>query len=441
MLKYLFFILSLMLICFNYWMVIFSMLIFFLLFSLSSMNLFLINNVISWLGMDVLSMSMIFLTVWICFLMLLTSMEIFKKNNFFCFYMINFMLLFLFLVLTFISMDLFIFYFFFESSMLPVLFLIVGWGYQPERIQAGVYLIFYTLFASLPLMMSIFFIFKNNYSMFFWFNLSIYSGILYLFMILSFLVKMPMYFVHLWLPKAHVEGPVTGSMILAGVMLKLGGYGLMRVMSYLISLSLKFNIWWIVISLIGGVYVSVMCLHLMDLKLLIAYSSVVHMSLVIGGIMTLNYFGFTGSLGLMVGHGLCSSGLFYLINLIYERVGSRSLMIIKGMINLLPSLTMWWFLMLSSNIAAPPSLNLLGEISLFISILMWSKMSMVLIMLISFFSACYSIYVFSFSQHGMILKSLYFLKMINSRENLILLLHWVPLNLLILKVDYFYFWL
>nr|YP_009440930.1 NADH dehydrogenase subunit 4 [Hydromanicus wulaianus]AHC32060.1 NADH dehydrogenase subunit 4 [Hydromanicus wulaianus] len=437
MLKYLFFSGGFFFLGGNFWMVLFSMIILFYLVMMANVNIFMFNNMFSWMGLDFISLLMISLSIWICFLMILTSIYIFENKFFHKLFILNMNFLLFFLLLTFISMDLFMFYFFFESSILPVLFMVIGWGYQPERIQAGIYLIFYTLFASLPMLMGIFFTYKVFNSMDLFFFLDTNNIIMYFLMVTAFLVKMPMYLVHLWLPKAHVEGPVSSSMILAGVMLKLGGYGLIRFLKLVVLFSVKMSIFWMIISLMGGVYISIMCLHMMDLKLLIAYSSVVHMSLVIGGLVSLNYFGMVGSLMLMVGHGLCSSGLFVLINILYERLGSRSMLINKGLINMFPVLSLWWFLLLSSNMAAPPSLNLFGEISLMMSIISWSKWNLILLMMISFFSASYSIYVFTGSQHGSLLKGVNFMKMINFREILILFLHWVPLNLIIFKMDYF----
>nr|YP_009459929.1 NADH dehydrogenase subunit 4 [Cheumatopsyche campyla]YP_009459942.1 NADH dehydrogenase subunit 4 [Cheumatopsyche analis]AUT18194.1 NADH dehydrogenase subunit 4 [Cheumatopsyche campyla]AUT18207.1 NADH dehydrogenase subunit 4 [Cheumatopsyche analis] len=425
---------------FNYWSLIYLLIILIFMLGVTNINIFMFSSLTEMLGLDVLSFNMVFLSLWVCLLMLMVSYNIYFTNMFYKFYILNMFVLMLSLILTFSMTDLFFFFITFEVSILPVLFIIIGWGYQPERMQAGIYLVFYTMFGSLPLLMSIFYVYNSIYSMDFFFFFNFNNLILYFCLIFAFLIKMPMFLVHLWLPKAHVEGSIASSMILAGVMLKLGGYGMLRVFKLVELISLKFNIIWFVISLMGGVLISLMCLHLMDLKLLIAYSSVVHMSLVIGGIMTLNYWGFMGGLVLMIGHGLCSSGLFVLIGFMYDRLGSRSMMVNKGLINLIPNLTFWWFLFLSSNMAAPPSLNLLGEISLFISIISWSKVNILIMFFLSFFSACYSIYVFIFSQHGMVLKSIYFLKLINLREYLILFMHWVPLNILILKTDLFLNW-
>nr|YP_010954688.1 NADH dehydrogenase subunit 4 [Dorcus davidis]WMW30073.1 NADH dehydrogenase subunit 4 [Dorcus davidis] len=398
-------------------------------------------NISYFLGVDLLSYIMILLSFWICSLMVMASEGIFKSNYFTSMYLMTLLILLISLFCTFASMNLFVFYLFFEFSLIPTLILIVGWGYQPERIQAGVYLLFYTLIASLPMMVSIFYYYNLYGSLdFFFFFKSVEFLMFYLCMSTVFLVKMPMYFVHLWLPKAHVEAPVSGSMILAGVMLKLGGYGFMRLMQMMIPLAIKVNLIFIVIGLMGGFFVSLICLRQGDVKSLIAYSSVAHMGLVLGGIMTLNYWGLSGSLVMMVAHGLCSSGLFCLANISYERLGSRSLYLNKGLINLMPSMSLWWFLLSSSNMAAPPSLNLLGEIMLINSLISWSFFCMIFLSLISFFSAAYSLFLYAYSQHGKLFSGLYSFSMGSVREYLLMFLHWFPLNIIILKGEFLVLW-
>jgi NADH-ubiquinone oxidoreductase chain 4 len=156
----------------------------------------------------------------------------FSNKSLFLFLSVNFFIL-LFLVLSFIRAKIINFYIFFEASLIPIFLLIIGWGYQPERLQAGIYILFYTLFASLPLILVILFL-KSEveyfYERFNIFSINYLNNLILVIIILAFLVKLPMFFFHLWLPKAHVEAPVAGSMILAGVLLKLGGYGLWRLL-------------------------------------------------------------------------------------------------------------------------------------------------------------------------------------------------------------------
>nr|QIV24544.1 NADH dehydrogenase subunit 4 [Olethrius laevipennis] len=444
MMKFLVGLLFLIPLCFSgrYWLIqwVFFLLSFF--FMLSFSFNYLVMYLSYFLGCDFLSFSLILLSFWVCSLMILASEKIYKLGNYSQLFLLVMISLMLSLYLTFSSLNLFVFYLFFEISLIPTLFLIVGWGYQPERIEAGVYLLFYTLLVSLPMMISIFYYYERyseiNFGLMDW---GVDNVFMYVCMNGVFFVKIPMFLVHLWLPKAHVEAPVSGSMILAGIMLKLGGYGLLRVMKLFTEVGLKVNIFFIIISLVGGFFVSLICIRQSDVKSLVAYSSVAHMGLALGGIMTMNLWGFWGSLVLMLAHGLCSSGLFCLANITYERLGSRSLYLNKGFLNIIPSLSLWWFLLCSSNMAAPPSLNLLGEINLINSLVGYSWLSMIFLSLISFFSAVYSLFLYSFSQHGSYYSGVFSLYQGVSREYLLLFLHWVPLNFLILGGSCFSLWI
>nr|YP_010987444.1 NADH dehydrogenase subunit 4 [Macrotermes herus]WON65876.1 NADH dehydrogenase subunit 4 [Macrotermes herus] len=441
MLSFLCFLIFLIPLCFfsDLWWLVCSLLffVFFLMF-FSFPYFFCWGNLGYFFGCDLISYGLILLSLWICVLMILASESVFRFFYFPGFFLFVVIFLSVMLYCTFGSVSLLSFYVFFESSLIPTLFLILGWGYQPERVQAGIYLLFYTLLASLPLLVGILFVYSNLCSLCFFLLLGNgwSSGCLfYVCMVFAFLVSMPMFMVHLWLPKAHVEAPVSGSMILAGVLLKLGGYGLIRVFPLLFKFGSVYGFIWISLSLVGGVFVSLFCMRQTDLKSLIAYSSVAHMGMVIGGIMTLSYWGVCSSYVLMIAHGLCSSGLFCLSNISYERFGSRSLLVNSGLMNLMPSMTMWWFLLSSCNMAAPPSLNLLGEIGLLSSLVSWSWLLMSALVFLSFFSAAYTLYMYSYSQHGSIYSGLYTCSLGYVREFSLLFLHWFPLNIIILSVD------
>lgn len=360
-----------------------------------------------------------------------------EKNDFFK--GIVFLVLFIILINFFLSLDFLLFYFFFEISIIPTFLLIVYWGRNSERVRAGYYLIMYMLIASFPLLI---YIFKIGYVMgslkFYLLGIIIYHYEMriwgYMIIFIAFYIKLPIYLFHIWLPKAHVEAPVYGSIILAGVLLKMGGYGLIRLLSILIKVRIKFNYLIFSISIVGSLFVSLVCLVQIDIKRLVAYSSVVHINIILACIITLYKIGILRGYIVMVSHGLCSSGLFYIVNLYYSRTGRRLLFLNKGMIGKLPLISLWWFIFCVRNFSYPFSVNFIGELFILGVFVNWEERYIIFYMIICFFRRAYSLYLFAYIQHGegAIDKEWFFLRMF--KEFIILILHIYPLILLLLNL-------
>lgn len=396
---------------------------------------------------DVISYSLIVLTIWVTSIIILARSKVFLlgvKSKSFVYYVV--LLLFI-LVNCFISPNIFMFYIWFEASLIPTIILIIVWGYQPERVQASIYLIIYTVTASLPLLCILFLIMGESSSVLIPIFICVsipasipVSRIMWVILLGGFIVKLPLFTVHLWLPKAHVEAPIAGSMILAAILLKLGGYGILRIVSLLGASIPKVNLPIIGISLLGGVVTRAICLRQSDLKSLIAYSSVGHIGLILAGALRKSIWGIQASLAIMIAHGLRSSALFVMANINYEFSHTRRLFLTKGILVVMPILTIWWFLFSARNMAAPPSINLLREIILMTSVLSLSIYSLVFLGLISFLTAAYSLYIYTSTHHGSTWQISNSWTRLKTKEYSLILIHLIPIVMLILKSEVITSW-
>nr|UXB59403.1 NADH dehydrogenase subunit 4 [Cottus bairdii] len=403
-----------------------------------------------YMATDSLSTPLLVLTCWLLPLMILasqnhTASEPLNRQRM---YLTLLTSLQVFLILAFGATEIIMFYVMFEATLIPTLILITRWGNQTERLNAGVYFLFYTLAGSLPLLVALLLLQNSTGTLSLLtiqysdpVELSSYAHKLWWAgCLLAFLVKMPLYGVHLWLPKAHVEAPIAGSMILAAVLLKLGGYGMMRMVVMLEPLTKELSYPFIVLALWGVIMTGSICLRQTDLKSLIAYSSVSHMGLVVGGILIQTPWGFSGALILMIAHGLASSALFCLANTSYERTHSRTMLLARGLQMVLPLMTAWWFIASLANLALPPLPNLMGELMIITSLFNWSWWTIILTGAGTLITASYSLYMFLMSQRGPLPAHIIALDPSHTREHLLMTLHLLPLVLLILKPELIWGW-
>nr|YP_009104460.1 NADH dehydrogenase subunit 4 [Beringraja pulchra]AHA03932.1 NADH dehydrogenase subunit 4 [Beringraja pulchra]AKO71912.1 NADH dehydrogenase subunit 4 [Beringraja pulchra]AKO71925.1 NADH dehydrogenase subunit 4 [Beringraja pulchra]AKO71964.1 NADH dehydrogenase subunit 4 [Beringraja pulchra]AYJ22444.1 NADH dehydrogenase subunit 4 [Beringraja pulchra] len=402
------------------------------------------------LGVDPLSAPLLALTCWLLPLMLLASLkhlssEPHKRQQIYVSLLITLQAL---LITAFSATEMILFYIAFEATLIPTLIIITRWGNQTERLNAGVYFLFYTLAGSLPLLIALLTLQKDlgtlsmlilqypNYNN----PLSWTNKFWWVACLLAFLVKMPLYGVHLWLPKAHVEAPIAGSMILAAVLLKLGGYGMMRIIVVLNPLTKEMAYPFLILAIWGIVMTSSICLRQTDLKSLIAYSSVSHMGLVAAAILIQTPWSFAGATALMIAHGLISSMLFCLANTNYERIHSRTLLLARGTQIILPLMGTSWFLANLANLALPPSPNLMGELLIISSLFKWSNWTIILTGTGMLLTASYSLYMFLMTQRGPTPQHLLFLTPSYTREHLLMYLHLLPTILIITKPDLILGW-
>nr|YP_010335493.1 NADH dehydrogenase subunit 4 [Conger erebennus]AKH60654.1 NADH dehydrogenase subunit 4 [Conger japonicus]UNH92411.1 NADH dehydrogenase subunit 4 [Conger erebennus] len=396
-----------------------------------------------YLGTDQLSTPLLILSCWLLPLTIMASQNHMKKEpttrqRTYITLLISLQML---LTLAFGATEIIMFYIMFEATLIPTLIIITRWGNQMERLNAGTYFLFYTLTGSLPLLVALLILqkelgtlsmliiqYNKPFDLISWGDKMWWVACL-----VAFLVKMPLYGVHLWLPKAHVEAPVAGSMILAAVLLKLGGYGMMRIMVLLDSQMKELSYPFIVLALWGIIMTGSICLRQTDLKSMIAYSSVSHMGLVAAGIFIQTPWGFTGAIILMIAHGLVSSALFCLANTNYERTHSRTLLLARGLQTILPLMASWWFIMNLANLALPPLPNLMGEIMIITAMFNWSYWSIIITGLGTLITAGYSLYMFLMTQRGPTPNHITNLEPSHSREHLLISMHLIPVILLILN--------
>ncbi len=352
---------------------------------------------------DNISLLLIVLTTFLTVICLAISLEL---PNFKLF-AICFLVMELFLLIVWTTFDIFVFYIFFESVLIPMFVIIKLWGSRARKTRAAYLFFMYTVIGSLPMLFSILYIyFKTGTTNMLVLQLANFFSFqeqkfLWLAFFLAFAVKCPMVPFHLWLPEAHVEAPTSGSVILAGVLLKLGSYGMLRFLNPLFNIAaLYFTPLVQTLSVCGIVYASLTALRQNDIKRVIAYASIAHMNLIVVGIFSLSIYSIQGAVFQMISHGLVASLLFLLVGILYDRSGTRLITNYSGLTLVMPKFSYYFLIATLANMAFPGTSGFAGEFLLFAGIFLVNTYTGYLCALGIFLCSTYSIWLYNRTMYG-----------------------------------------
>jgi len=350
-------------------------------------------------GIDGISLFLILLTtllIPLCILASWNGVKIYVKE-----YLIAFLVMESFLIGVFCVLDLLIFYIFFESVLIPM-FLIIGiWGSRERKIRASYFFFIYTLLGSVLMLLGIIYIYdqvgSTDYETLLNVSLTVpEQKYLWLAFFASFATKVPMMPMHIWLPEAHVEAPTAGSVILAGVLLKLGTYGFIRFSLPLFpEASIYFTPLVYSMGAIAVIYTSLTAIRQTDLKRIIAYTSVAHMNLVIIGLFSFNIIGLEGAMLQSLSHGFVASALFLIIGIIYDRHHTRMVKYYGGLVHIMPIFSIIFLIFTMANIALPGTSSFVGEILILVGVYKTNTTITVLGATGMVFGGAYSLWLFN----------------------------------------------
>jgi NADH-ubiquinone oxidoreductase chain 4 len=319
------------------------------------------------LGIDSISMYYVLLTTFTTPLAILASWNNVNKNV--GMFIICLLMLESFLIAVFTVLDIILFYVFFEAVLIPLFFIVGIWGASNERIRASYLLFLYTLFGSLFILLAFIYLISlagsSDIRMIFNLDLNLNDQIwIWLALFISIGIKTPLLPFHRWLTAAHVEAPVAGSIVLAGLILKLATYGYLRIIIQLLpDASAYFTPLIIMICTITLIYSSLTTLRQTDFKCLVAYSSIAHIAVVLAGLFSNTLIGIEGALILSLAHGFVSPGLFIIVgSILYERGHTRAIRFYRGLTITIPLMSLFFFLFTLANISTPLTANWIGEL-------------------------------------------------------------------------------